>query len=192
VSNSDYICETENIAAYIEGDLEPALQSALEEHLKDCAHCAGELRDQRIFMCELDSALASPFDLAVPPNFAQVVAVNAKSDMRGMRDGAEHARAFRYCIILGLAAFALLGFASSKAVLLSFGLFAGKVFGMLGLFAQAIFNAAAGFAVVSRVVSRGLISDSGFAGLAGLLLVVLAIVILSRLIARYHRTRLIE
>jgi anti-sigma factor RsiW len=192
VANSDYICETENIAAYIEGDLEPALQSALEEHLKGCAHCAGELREQRLFMCELDSALASPFDLAVPPNFAQVVAVHAKSDMRGMRDGAEHARAFRYCVILGLAAFALLGFASSKAVLLNFGLFAGKVFGMLGLFAQAIFNAAAGFAVVSRVVSRGLISDSGFAGLAGLFLVVLAIVILSRLIARYHRTRLIE
>lgn len=192
MSNSDYICETENIAAYIEGDLEPAFQSALEEHLKSCAHCAGELRDQRLFMCELDSALASPFDLAVPANFAQVVAVNAKSDMRGMREGAEHARAFRYCVILGLAAFALLGFASSKAVLLNFGLFAGKVFGMLGLFAEAIFNAAAGFAVVSRVVSRGLISDSGFAGLAALLFVVLAIVILSRLIARYHRTRLIE
>lgn len=190
--NSDYICETENIAAYIEGDLEPALQSVLEDHLKECIRCAGELRAQRLFMCELDSALASPFDLAVPANFAQVVAVNAKSDMRGMRDGAEHARALRYCLILGLAAFALLGFASSKAVLLGVGLFAGKVFGMLGLFAEAIFNAAAGFAVVSRVVSRGLISDSGFAGFAGLLLVVLAIAVLSRLIARYHRTRLIE
>jgi anti-sigma factor RsiW len=192
VSNNDYICETENIAAYIEGDLEPALQSALEEHLKDCAHCASELRAQRLFMCELNSALASPLELAVPANFAKVVAVNAKSDMRGMRDGAEHARALRYCIILGLVAFALLGFASSKAVVLSLGVFAGKVLGTLGLFAQALFNAAAGFAVVLRVVSRGLISDSGFAGFAALLLVVLAIVILSRLIARYHRARLIE
>ncbi len=192
MSTSDYICETENIAAYIEGDLEPALQSVLEEHLKGCAHCAGELRAQRLFMCELDSALASPFDLAVPPNFAKVVAVHAKSDMSGMRNGAEHARAIRYCVILGLLAFALLGFASSKAVILNFGLFAGKVLGMLSLFAEVIFNAATGFAVVSRVVSRGLISDSRFAGVAGLLVVVLAIVILSRLIARYHRARLIE
>ncbi|HEV7744673.1 MAG TPA: zf-HC2 domain-containing protein [Pyrinomonadaceae bacterium] len=192
MSNSDYICETENIAAYIEGDLDLVFQCALEEHLKECANCASELRAQRLFMCELDSALASPLELAVPANFAKVVAVNAKSDMRGMRDGAEHARALRYCIILGLVAFALLGFASSKAVLLNFGVFAGKVWGMLGFFAQAVFNAAAGFAVVSRVVSRGLISDSGFAGFAGLLLVVLAIAILSRLIARYHRTRLIE
>ena len=192
MATNDYICETENIAAYIEGDLDPALHSVLEQHLRECAHCAGELRAQRLFMCELDSALASPFDLAVPANFAQVVAVNAKSDMRGMRDTAEHARALRFCIILGLAAFALLGFASSKAVILSVRSFAGKVFGVLGFFAEAIFNAATGFTVVSRVVSRGLIADSRLAGFAGLLLVVLAIAVLSRLIARYHRTRLIE
>ena len=192
MSTSDYICETENIAAYIEGDLDPVLHSLLEEHLKECAHCASELRAQRLFMCELESVLASPFDLAVPANFAQVVAVNAKSDMRGMRNAAEHARALRFCIILGLAAFALLGFASSKAVILNVRSFAGKAFGVLGFFAEAIFNAAAGFAVTSRVVSRGLITDSRLAGLAGLLLVVLAIAVLSRLIARYHRTRLIE
>jgi hypothetical protein len=143
-------------------------------------------------MCELDSALASPFDLEVPANFARVVAVHAKSDMRGMRDTSERARALRFCIILGLAAFALLGFASSKAVLLSIRSFAGKALGALGFFVEAIFNAAAGFTVVSRVVSRGFVSDSRLAGLAGLLLVVLAIVVLSRLITRYHRTRLIE
>ena len=192
MSTSDYICETENIAAYIEGDLEPALHSALEEHLKECAHCTSELQAQRIFMCELDTALATHFDLDVPTNFAQVVAVNAKSDMSGMRNASEHARALRFCIILALAAFALLGFTSSKAVILSVRSLAGKVFGALGFFAEAIFNAAAGFTVVSRVVSRGLISDSRLAGLAGLLLVVLAVVVLSRLITRYHRTRLIE
>ena len=109
-----------------------------------------------------------------------------------MRDSSEHARALRFCIILGLTAFALLGFASSKAVVLNVRTFAGKVFGVLGFLVGAIFNAAAGFAVVSRVVSRSLISDSRLSGLAGLLLVVLAIAVVSRLITRYHRTRLIE
>ncbi len=192
MSTNAYICERENIAAYIEGELEPAFHRSLEDHLKECAPCAAELQAQRLFMCELDSVLASPFDLAVPANFAQVVAVNAKSDMRGMRDTAEHARALRFCIILGLAAFALLGFASSKAVILSVRSLAAKVFGVLGFFAEAIFNAATGLTVVSRVVIRGLIADSRLAGFAGLLLVVLAIAVLSRLIARYHRTRLIE
>jgi hypothetical protein len=192
VATNNYICETENIVAYIEGDLDPASRLALEEHLKDCEACVSELQSQRVFMCELDSVLASPFDLAVPANFAEVVAVHAKSDMRGMRNRAEHARALRFCIVLGLAAFALLGVASSKAVLLSLKAIVGKVFGVLGFFGEAIFNAAAGFTVVSRVVSRGLVTDSRFAGLAGLVLVVLFIAILSRLIARYHRTRLIE
>ena len=192
MATNNYICDSENIVAYIEGDLDPASRLALEEHLKNCETCVSELQSQRVFMCELDSALASPFDLAVPANFAQVVAVHAKSDMRDMRNRAEHARALRFCIVLGLAAFALLGFASSKAVLLNLRSIGSKIFGVLGFFGEAIFNAAAGFTVVSRVVSRGLITDSRFAGLAGLLLVVLFIAILSRLIARYHRTRLIE
>ena len=192
MSNSDYICETENIAAYIDGDLEPAPRAALEEHIKQCAHCASELQAQRFFMCELDSALASPFDLAVPANFAEVVAVHAESDMRGMRDTVEHKRALRFCIILGLAAFALLGFASSKAIILNVRSVASKVFGVLGFFAKTSFDAAAGFIVVTRVVSRGLIADSLLAGLAGVLFLVLAVAILSLLISRYHRTRLVE
>ena len=192
MSTNQNICETDHIAAYIDGELEPAHHAALEEHIKHCARCASELHAQRLFMCELDSALANPFDLEVPANFARVVAVNAKSDMRGMRDASEHARALRFCIILGLAAFALLGFASSKAVILSVRSLAGKAFRALGFFAEAIFNAAAGFAVIFRVVSRGLISNSRLSGLAALLLVVLAIAVLSRLITRYHRTRLIE
>jgi anti-sigma factor RsiW len=192
VSDSNYVCESENIAAYIDGDLEPALRSVLEEHIKNCTRCASELQAQRLFMCELDSALANPFDLAVPTNFAQVVAVNAESDMSGVRSRAEHTRALRYCIVLGLAAFALLGFASSKAVILSIRGVAGKVFGVLSFFAKTTSDAAAGFTVISRVVSRGVVADSWLAGFAGLLLVVLAIAVLSFLISRYHRTRVID
>jgi len=91
-----------------------------------------------------------------------------------------------------LAAFALLGVAASKAVLLNLRSVAGKVSGVLGFFARTTFDAAAGFTVVSRVVSRGLLPASRPAGLAGLVLVVLAIAVLSLLISRYHRTRFIE
>jgi anti-sigma factor RsiW len=192
VSNSNHTCQTDNIAAYIDGDLEPALRSALEEHVKECAHCDAELREQRLFMCELDSVLTSPFELAVPANFARVVAVHAESDMRGARDASERKRALRFCIILSLAAFALLGFASSKAVFLNLRSVVGKLFGAVSVFAQTIFEAAAGFIVLLRVLSRGLIADSRLAGVVGLLLVVLAVGVLSLLISRYHRTRLID
>ena len=192
MSNNDHLCETEKIAAYIDGDLEPALLSALEQHIKQCSRCASELQAQRLFMCELDSALASPFDLEVPANFAQVVAVRAESDMRGVRDRAEHTRALRFCIVLALAAFAFLGAASSKAVVLNIRLVANKVFGVIGFFAKAIYDAAAGFTLISRVVSRGLIADSRITTLAGLFLVALAIGLLSLLISRYHRMRSID
>lgn len=192
MTNSDYICATENIAAYVDGDLEPDLHVALEAHLKECARCSSELQTQKLFMCELDSMLAIPLNLEVPENFAREVAVRAESDMSGVRDRAEHARALRVCIILGLAAFALLGFTSSKAMILSARSIASKVFGVLSFFGAAIFNAATGFGVITRVISRGLITDSRLAGFSGLLLVILAVAVLSRLIARYHRTRLIE
>ena len=190
MSTSQHTCETENIAAYIDGELDPGRHAALEEHLKQCSACATELQTQQLFMCELDSALANRFELAVPPNFAQVVAVHAESDMRGVRSSAEHKRALRFCIILGLAAFALLGFAASKAVVFSVRSTAGKVFGVLGLFAKTTYDAAAGFTVISRVASRGLVTDSRLASMAGLFVIVLAIAVLSFLISRYHRTRL--
>lgn len=192
MSSIDYICETEKIAAYIDGDLGPSARKDLEGHIKQCAGCAAELQQQQLFMCELDSALANPFDLPVPSNFAQVVAVNAESDMRGVRDRAEHTRALRFCIILGLAAFALLGFTASKAVILNARLVAGKVVGVVGFFAKAGFDAAAGFTVISKVVSRGVVADSRLVGLVGLLLVALVVGLLSLLISRYHRARLIE
>lgn len=189
---NESICTTENIAAYVDGDLEPALRSSLETHLKECSRCTSELHTQQLFMCELDSALASPLDLEVPENFAQVIAVRAESDMRGVRDRAENARALRFCIILGLAAFALLGFASSKAIFLNARSFASKSFGIVTFFGEAILNAATGFSVITRVGSRAVIADSRLSGFAGLLFVILAVAVLSRLIARYHRTRLIE
>lgn len=192
MSISDPICETEKIAAFIDGDLETSEQVALEEHIKHCSRCASELEAQRQFMCELDSALAGSYDLAVPANFARVVAVRAASDMRGVRDRKEHTRALQFCIILGLAAFALLGVTSSKAVILNAQTLANKTAGILGLFGKAIYDAAAGFTVVSRVLSGGLIADSRLAGLTVLVVVALAIGLLSLLISRYHRTRLSE
>ena len=192
MSNENYICRKENIAAYIDGDLEPAFRSAFEVHLEECASCTSELQAQQLFMCELDSALANPTELAVPANFARVVAVNAASDMSGARSAVEHARALRFCVVLGLAAFALLGVASSKALLLSAQSVSRKIFGVLSLLGQAVFNAVAGLTVISRVISRGLIPESRLGGLGVFLLIALAVGILSVLISRYHRTRLTE
>lgn len=192
MANTDHICEPENIAAYIEGDLDLSARTALEEHIKQCDRCVLELQEQRLFMCELDSAFRSPFDLAVPTNFARVVAVHAESDMRGVRKSAEHKRALQFCLVLGLAAFILLGAAASKAEVAGAASALSKAAGVLGLMARSIYEAAAGLASIARILSQGLIADSLVTGVAAFVMVAVAIGLLSLLIIRYHRTRLVD
>jgi Putative zinc-finger len=178
-------CRVEVIAAYIDGDLEPAALGALEKHLAGCEFCDSELRLQRLFMCELDSAFTQKADLPVPRDFARIVAVQAESDMSGARSGIEHKRALRFCLILALASFALLGVAASKAVLFSGQLIAGKIFGVVGLLGKALYDAGVGMAVILRVAGRALSPDS-FSVLV-LLVLLLAVLLLSLLISSYHR-----
>ncbi len=92
--------------------------------------------------------------------------------------------------MLALTAFALLGVTATKSIFVDAQSIINKAFAFLGLFGKTIYDAAAGFAVVLRVLSGGIISDSRFAGLTALLLVALAIGLLTLLISRYHRTRL--
>lgn len=189
---NDYKCDVEKIAGFIEGDLESADRTLLEQHVAACQSCAAELKSQQSFMCELESALANASDLSVPANFAKVVAVRAESDMRGLRDSSEHKKALRLCLVLALLAFALLGAASSRAALLDVQSVLNKVFSVLGLFGKAAYDFLAGFAVILRVLSGGLIEDASFAGWTALLFVAFAIALLTLLISRYHRARLSE
>lgn len=188
----DQVCATEKIAAFIDGELGADDRLAFEDHLERCDRCSSELLAQRQFMCELDSALASPFDLDVPRNFARVVAVRAQSDMSGVRAAAEHKKAFRYCVLLALAAFVLLGITASQTLFANAQAVAAKAFGAAELLLKAAYDAAVGLIVIVRVLSGGLLSDSRLSGLSALVLVVLAVSLLSFLISRYHRARLAE
>ena len=192
MTNDNNNCQSDQIAAFVDDELERVERLALEQHVLVCDRCATELRAHRTFMRELDTALASRFDLDVPPDFAKVVAVHAENDMRGVRDRSEHRRALRYCIILGLVAFALLGFASSRAVLASVQSFFRITFEIIELFGKTIYDAMAGFSVLARAFRRGLIGDAGLADLLALLLFVFAIGLLTLLISRYHRTRVLD
>jgi hypothetical protein len=186
------ICQSDQIAAFVDDELEPAQRLAFEQHVRICDSCAAELRAHSTFMRELDTALAGRFDLEVPPDFAKVVAVHAENDMRGVRDATEHRRALRYCIILGLVAFALLGVASSRALLARVQSFFKAIFGIISLFGKTIYDAMAGFSVLARVFRRGVIADVGLADLVALLLFAFAIALLTLLISRYHRTRVLD
>jgi anti-sigma factor RsiW len=192
MSAAEQICATEKIAAFIDGELSARERVAFEQHVEGCDRCNSELLSQRQFMCELDSALAGPFELDVPRNFARVVAVRAESDMRGLRASVEHKRAFRYCLLLAVAAFTLLGITASRSLFVNAQSVVAMVVGVAELLMKTVYDAALGVTVIVRVLSGGLISDSRLSMASALVLVALAVSLLSYLITRYHRARLAE
>jgi hypothetical protein len=182
----DHNLQMEQIAAYLDGDLDASETALFELHLLECAPCNLELKAQRLFICELDATLMLAPDVPVPSNFARIVAARAASDMSGVRDGIEHKRAFRFSLILALAAFALIGVAASKSVFFSGRTVVNQILGICELLGTTLYDVAVGLTVISRVISGALIPESPFVGLAALLLA-LGIVLLSLLISSYHK-----
>src|SRR5229473_1910097 len=188
----EHECRTEDVAAYLDGELDGASSESFEAHLKTCASCATELRMQRQLLCTLDFAFNEP-SFELPRNFSRVVAAHAESDLSGMRKKSERRRALQLCALLALLAFALLGAASSVLVFQPARSFLRIAGSLLDLVGRALYDAATGAAVIVRVVGRALIlAPHGL----GLLLIVLpfliALAVLPRLIVNYHRAQVIE
>ncbi len=181
------ICERNLSAAYVDGELDADLTRLFEDHFENCADCRSELRAQRLFVCELDAAMNESAEIPVPVDFSRMVAARAASDMSGVRTSSEHRKALTICLVLALAGFALLGATARDAVFMLARKFVVTAFGLLGFVATAVYDVVAGFAVIFRVLSRKLIIESG--SVAPLLvLLAVAVLILSRLLANYRRT----
>jgi hypothetical protein len=186
MDNANHLFQIDQIAAYIDGELDASACVLFEQHLVNCSHCSSELNAQRLFMQELDATLTLPPDISVPGNFAQIVAIRAASDMSGVRDGSEHKRAFRFCLLLSLASFALLGAAATKSLFFSGRKIGNQILVIFELLWMTLYDLAVGVTVISRVISGGVVPESAFAGLAALLLA-LGVVLLSLLISSYHK-----
>jgi predicted anti-sigma-YlaC factor YlaD len=183
----DKLCERHLIPGYIDGELEVSTLTLFEGHLENCATCRAELRRHQQFICELDAVLANDVEVLVPPNFSRVVAARAVSDMSGVRSASENKKAVIFCLILAFAGFALIG-GTTRQLAVSLGRrLVGKIFGVIDLAWNALYDSIASLAVISRVLSRKFIFETGNLGVA-LLLLALAVLLLSRLISSYHRT----
>jgi len=186
VETQQISCDENLIAAYIDGELEAAKRLVVDLHLDDCDHCREELRVHRMFVCELDSVLAQS-EVPVPSDFSRHVAVRATSDLRGIRSASENKKALAFCILLALAALTLLSDSSRLTAVRSARGFIRTIIGTVALLLSAIYDMVASVTVISRVLSRKVIVESNSLGLL-LGLFALAILLLSRMIVRYHRT----
>ena len=185
----DNECLSEEIAAYLDGELHGAALQSFETHLAACFRCAAELRTQKQLLCTLDAAFSESL-LELPENFARVVQVHAESNVAGMRGKIERRRAVQICAILALGAFGLLGVASKTFVWQPARKFIEVIAGLFELFWQTTYNAGTAVAVIARMVGRSLLASRYGVGFLFLFIFAIAISLLPRLIARYHRAQI--
>ena len=118
-------CPTDEIAAYIDGELDPSCEFELEAHFATCEVCSYELNQQKQFLCGLNSSLKHEKDIELPANFTKLIVANAESTVSGLRPSRERYNALFICAALFL------------FVLFAMGADAGKVFdGVYGFFGQ--------------------------------------------------------
>ncbi|PWT88407.1 MAG: hypothetical protein C5B55_13170 [Blastocatellia bacterium] len=180
------LCQRNQIAAYIDGELETAEVQLLESHLAVCAECRKELRAHQLFISELDAALSKRDNLTVPSNFSRVVAARASSDMSGVRSSAEHRKAFIFIVVLASTAFGLLGSSASEFVLVVVQRGIAKVWAVIGFVWSASYDALASIVVIGRVMSRKFVVEPRRVVLS-LIVLAGAIFLLSRLLSKYRR-----
>ena len=180
------LCEPRTIASYVDDELSFEEQVVFERHLEICAECRSELRLYRRLNCELDLAFAKEIEVAIPSDFSRVVAARAVSDMGGVRSSAEKKKALLFCVILAAGGFALMGGPSRQLMLSLMRQLIGVIVGLFELVGRAVYDLVLSLGVVSRVVSRKFIVETGN-GRTVIILLGLAVLLLSRLIANYHR-----
>jgi anti-sigma factor RsiW len=181
------ICERDLFAAYVDGELDVATTFLFEQHLESCTQCRAELQAHRVFVCELDAALTHKVEIPVPVDFSRMIAARATTDMRGVRTRSENRKALGICMILALGGFALMGATARDAVFAIGEGFVAASLGVAGFLSTVLYDTGSAVAVIFGVVSRKLIVETGSLGPLVVLLVI-AVLMLSRLISNYHRT----
>ena len=185
-------CQLEDVAAYLDGELDGVALESFEAHLKTCVECAAELRVQRQLLCTLDFAFNESRSFKLPHNFTRVVAAHAENDLSVMRRKGERRRALQLCAILALVAFGLLG-AAARTLIFDPVRSSFRVAGsLLNLLWQTVYDAGTGIAVIVKVVGRAIVFAPHGLGLFLGFAFIISISLLPLLIARYHRAQIIE
>jgi anti-sigma factor RsiW len=190
--NENQNCPREEIAAYLDGELDSNALNSFEAHVAQCSDCATELRSQRQLLCTLEAAFGSARHIELPDNFTRVVAVHAENDMRGLRHRVERRRALQLCAALLVAAFMLLGAASNSLIFQPARAFLRITASAFDMFLRTVADAAEGVTIIARMIARTSITSPHGFGILIALVFVIAISLLPRLIANYHRTEFIE
>ena len=192
MNDAEIKCELEDVAAYLDGELDGPALLHFEEHVKHCKECATELRAQRQLLCTLDVAFNQSKGFDLPSNFSRVVTARAENDLAGMRNGRERKRAIQLCMALALVSFGLLG-AATRAIVFDPLRSSLRVVRVLSdLLWQVVSDAVSAASVCARVIGRAMLDTQPGSRLLLVFAFILSVSCLSFLIVRYRRAQIIE
>ncbi len=178
-----------DVAAYLDGELDPAAGARFEQHTKICLSCATALREQRRLLCVLDAAFGgAQQQLQLPANFTEVVKARAQSDMRSVRRRSERKLAVLVSVGLAALSFALLGWRAWSELFAPVEAVAGVAATMLDMAANTAGEAASGVALTLRVLGGQMLESPGAGSVVAYAVLALAVCLLFRLIVSYHRS----
>lgn len=179
-------CPHEEIAVYLDGELTPAAEIALEKHFAECKACLTELNLQKEMLSVFDFAFDEKSEIELPENFAKVVATTAESKVSGLRSKKERSLALFFCSAMFLAVMLGLGAETGKLFAV-FKTFAEQVVAVLGFVFHFIYGAAIGFSIILKFLSQQIVFNSAASFLIILAAFFVSFVALSRMIARSDR-----
>ncbi len=145
-------CPTDEIAAYVDGELDAALEMQMDLHFASCKACSTELNHQKEFLRNLDLSLGFEREVELPENFVKQVVANAESTVSGLRRPRERFNALFICA--GLALFVLFAMGADAVTLLDKAAEAlGQTAAIGGIFGHMVYSLFIGIAIVVRSIA---------------------------------------
>ncbi|CAN5466208.1 hypothetical protein BH10ACI2_BH10ACI2_16900 [soil metagenome] len=111
-----FSCHSDDIAAYIDGELSLEREFELDAHFAVCTFCSDELNQQKQFLCGLNSTLKNEREIELPLNFTKLVVANAESHVTGLRRPRERFNALFICAGLSLFVLFAMGAEAGKTL----------------------------------------------------------------------------
>src|SRR5258706_6639597 len=179
-------CPTDDIAAYIDGEMSPMRELEMDAHLAGCDICSLELNQQKQFLCGLNSSLKHEDEIELPPNFTKLIVANAESTVTGLRRPRERFNAIFICAGLFLFALFALGAEGGKALDSISNIFE-QITAVGGFFGHLIYSVFIGVAIILRSVAAQFRVDALAAAVAAGLFAV-SLTAISRRVLRMRRT----
>mgnify|MGYP001351561799 CR=1 FL=1 len=178
-------CPTDEISAYIDGEISPDREMQLDVHFASCRPCTIELNQQKQFLCGLNASLNQERDIELPANFTKLIVANAESTVSGIRRPRELYNAVFICAGLGLFVLFALGpeFGSMISGIANF-LEQSAIVG--GIFGHLIYSVFVGIVIVVRSLAAQANPDLVLTILSAAF-VIISLMAISRRVLRINR-----